>query len=208
MRSVLLVAVGTVLFCGDAVADEVAAVPAAFSASVALADKDGAPHAIVTSKRACTTPAKCLEWTLDLGRADSVGLVALVDLLGEPTRVRDVPGQNALALELPASAKLPAAFVRTSQLDAADTRWERWAVISIEGGKPKVIWRGEIAMTPAKGGGFATRNGVELVATEPGKPLALAFVQTTVPEPTNKRQLSAPAVRRRFVIKDGTYQHE
>ncbi len=123
MRSVLLVAVGTALLCGDAVADEAATVPAAFRASVELADKDGAPHAIVTSKLACTTPAKCLEWTLDLGRADSVGLVALVDLLGEPTRVRDVPGQNTLVLELPGSAKLPAAFVRTSQLDAADTRW-------------------------------------------------------------------------------------
>jgi hypothetical protein len=204
MRSVLLVAVATVLLCGDAIADETAA----FRASVELADKGGAPHAIVTSKLACTAPAKCPEWTLDLGRADSVGLVALVDLLGEPTRVRDVPGQSTSALELPASAKLPAAFVRISQLDAADTRWERWAVVSIEGGKPKVIWRGEIAMTPAKGGGFATPDGVELAAMEPGKPLALVFVQTTVPESTNKRQLAAPAVRRRFVIKDGTYQHE
>ena len=203
MRLVLFAAVGVVLSCNDAVADVAAA-----SVRVELADKDGAPHAIVTSKLACTTAAKCLEWTLDLGRVDSVGLVAIVDLLGEPTRVRDVPGQSTSALELPASAKLPAAFVRTIQVDAADTRWQRWAVISIESGKPKVIWRGEIAMTPAKGGGFATPDGVELVATEPGKPLALAFVQTTVAEPTNKRQLAAPAVRRRFVIKDGTYQRE
>jgi hypothetical protein len=201
MRCVLLV--GVVLFCGDAVADVAPA-----GVRVELADKDGAPHAVVTSKLACTTAAKCLEWTLDLGRADSVGLVTVVDLLGEPTRVRDVAGESTSALELPASAKLPAAFVRTVQLDAADTRWERWAVISIEGGKPKVIWRGEIAMTPAKGGGFATPDGVELAATEPGKPLALAFVQTTVPAPTNKRQVSAPGVRRRFVIKDGTYQRE
>jgi hypothetical protein len=194
----LVVLVGISL-AGNAVADD-----AVYRASVELADKGGAPHAVVTSKLACSAPAKCPEWTLDLGHADSVGLVALVDLLGEPTRVRDVPGQNKLTLDLPASARLPAAFVRTSQLDAANTRWERWAIVSIEGGKPKVIWRGELAMTTAKGAGFATTDGVELVATEPGKPLALAFVQSTVPEPTTKHAPSA--VHRRFVIKDGTYQ--
>jgi hypothetical protein len=200
MRSASLAVLAAMSLAGDAVADEPSP---AYRARVELEDKDGAPHAIVTSKLACTAPAKCPEWTLDLGHADSVGLVALVDLLGAPTRVRDVPGQNQLTLDLPASAKLPAAFVRTSQLDAADTRWERWAIISIEGGKPKVIWRGEIAMTTAKGGGFATGDGVELVATDSGKPLALELVQTTVPA-----RPSAPAVHRRFVIKDGTYQHE
>jgi hypothetical protein len=176
-----------------------------YHAKVELADKDGAPHAIVTTKLACVAPAKCPEWTLDLGRADAVGLVAAVDLLGEPTRAREVSGQEPHALDLPASTKLPAVFVRTSQLDAADTRWERWAVISMEGGKPKLIWRGEISMTTAKGGGFVTRDGVELVATEPGKPLALAFVQNAVPDVTNKQHAE---IRRRFVIKDGTYQRE
>ncbi|HEY1817727.1 MAG TPA: hypothetical protein VGG74_35545 [Kofleriaceae bacterium] len=201
MRSVWLVVLVGVWLTSDAVADN-----AVYRASVELVDMGGAPHAIVTSKLGCSAPAKCPEWTLDLGHAESVGLIGLVDLLGEPTRVRDVPGQTKLTLELPASARLPAAFVRTSQLDAADTRWERWAIVSIEGGKPKVIWRGELAMTTAKGGGFTTHDGVDLVATEPGKPLALVFVQTTVPEPTNKHP--AAAIHRRFVIKDGTYQHD
>ncbi len=182
--------------------------PAAdFHASVELVTKDGAPHAIVTTKLACSAPEKCPEWTLDLGHAEAVELLALVDLRGEPTRVRYVANQSN-AQALPASAKLPAAFVRTSQLDAADTRWERWAVIALEGGKPKLVWRGEIAMTTAKGGGFSTKDGVELVATEPGQPLALAFAQTSVAEPSSKPHPPGPAVRRKFVLKDGTYQHE
>ena len=202
MSSVWLVAVAAVSLASEAVADPPTG---AYRAQVELADVGGAPHAIVTSKLACSTPAKCPEWTLDLGRAESVGLLALVDLFGAPARVRESPGDTTLALELPASAKLPAAFVRTGSIDAANTRWDRWAVVSIEAGKPKVIWRGEIAMTTANGGGFVTSNGVELVATEPGKPLALTFDQTTVP---SNNRASAPVVHRRFVLKDGTYQHE
>ncbi|HEY1549017.1 MAG TPA: hypothetical protein VGG28_14435 [Kofleriaceae bacterium] len=165
-------------------------------ARVELVDKGGAPHAIITTKVACP---RCPEWTLDLGRADAVALVALVDLRGSPTRVRG--STPAMTLDLAASATQPAAFVRISQTDAENTRWERWAVVELDG-KPAVIWRGEIAMTTAKGTGFATTDGVELVATDAGKPLALDFVQT--PVPATKR----PGVHRHFVIKDGAYQHE
>jgi hypothetical protein len=201
MRSAVLV---LALLSGVAGADQ----PAAdYHARVELVTKSGAPHAIVTTKLACSAPAKCPEWTLDLGAAEAVELIALVDLMGAPMRVRYVADQSS-PQALPAAAKLPAAFVRTSQLDAADTRWERWAVIALEGGKPKLIWRGEIAMTTAKGGGFSTNDGVELVATEPGQPLALAFAQTSVPEPSSKPHPPGPAIRRKFVLKDGTYQHE
>jgi|SRR5580704_16160948 hypothetical protein len=200
MRSAVAVLVLASL-AGAANADQ----PAAdYHARVELVTKSGAPHAIVTTKLACSAPAKCPEWTLDLGAAEAVELLALVDLLGAPTRVRGVADVQAL----PVSAKLPAAFVRTSQLDAADTRWERWAVITLEAGKPKLIWRGEIAMTTAKGGGFATSDGVELVATAPGQPLALAFAQVSVPEPNSKPHPAGPSIRRKFVLKDGTYQRE
>ena len=177
-------------------------------ASVELADKNGAQHAIVSSKLACGVPAKCPEWSFDLGPAEAASLIAVVDLLGEPTRVRDAAADHAPAATLPASAKLPAVFVRTNQTDAANTKWERWAVVSLEGGRPKLIWRGEIAMTSANGSGFSTTDGVELVATEPGKPLALVFAQTSIPSPREKSRRPAPPVRRRFVVKDGTYQRD
>ncbi len=174
-------------------------------ASVELTGKSGEQHAIVTAKKECGAPAKCPAWTLDLGRAETVDLLAVVDLLGEPTRVRGTPGVAPTA-NVPASAKLPAAFVRTGQTDAANTKWERWAVVSLDGGRPKLIWRGEIAMISATGGGFSTADGVELVATEPGRPLALAFAQTSVQPPSDKPRRASPPIRRRFVMTDGTYQ--
>jgi hypothetical protein len=69
------------------------------------------------------------------------------------------------------------------------------------------MWRGEIAMTSATGGGYSTMDGIELAATEPGKPLALVFAQTSMQKPNDKRRQSPP-VRRKFVVKDGTYQRE
>ncbi len=179
-----------------------------YRASVELADRSGSQHAIVTSKYACGVPAKCPEWSLDLGPADAAGLIAVVDLFGEPTRVRYATADTASAATLPASAKLPAAFVRTNQTDAANTKWERWAIVSLEGGRAKLLWRGEIAMTSAKGAGFSTPDGVELVATEPGKPLALVYAQTSIPGPGEKPRRPPPPVRRRFVVKDGMYQRE
>jgi hypothetical protein len=109
---------------------------------------------------------------------------------------------------LPGDAKLPAAFVRTEATDAANTRWERWTLVSLEGGRPKVIWRGELAMTREKGGGFTTLDGVELVAGEVGKPLALELAQTSLPSPNEKARKPSAPLHRRFVMKDGKYQRE
>src|SRR5215468_10901810 len=116
-----------------------------YRANVALADKEGARHAIVTSKLTCSTPAKCPEWTLDLGPADAASVLVLVDLFGKPAHVRYAKNTAAASLVLPGDAKLPAAIVRTEALDAENTRWERWTLLSLEGGRPKVIWRGELA---------------------------------------------------------------
>jgi hypothetical protein len=184
---------------------------AEYRARVELSDKTGAHHATVTSKRTCSVPAKCPEWTLDLGPADSADLIRVVDLRGEPMRVRSGDSSsdsNADPSSLPDSAKWPAAFVRTVATDAANTRWERWAIVSLEGGRTKLLWRGELAMTPAKGGGFATSDGIELVATEPGQPLALVFAQTAIAAPSEKAHRPAQPLKRRFVVKDGTYQRE
>jgi hypothetical protein len=178
-----------------------------YRANVALADKEGARHAIVTSKLTCSTPAKCPEWTLDLGPADAASVLVLVDLFGKPAHVR-YANDAAASLVLPGDAKLPAAFVRTEALDAANTRWERWTLLSLEDGRPKVIWRGELAMTREKGGGFMTLDGVELVAGEVGKPLALEFAQTSVPSPNEKARKPSAPLHRRFVMKDGTYQRD
>jgi hypothetical protein len=179
----------------------------AYRASVELADTSGAIHAIVTSKLACSTPAKCPAWTVDLGPADA-GLVAVVDLLGEPTHLHNADALADRTGSLPGTAKLPAAVVRTKATDAANNRWERWAIVSLVEGRARVIWRGELAMTPEKGGGFTTNDGVELVATEPGKPLALVFAQTVVPKPNEKAHPPGKPVARRFVLKDGAYQRE
>jgi hypothetical protein len=180
--------------------------PAYYRATVELADKQGAQHAIVTSKMSCSVPAKCPAWTLDLGPADAAELLTLVDLRGEPTHVRSSATQPTLGL--PASAKLPAALVRTTAADAANTRWERWTMISLEAGRPKAIWRAEIEMRPDKGGGFTTPDGIELVATEAGQPLALELAQTSTPAPNDKPHPPAKPIRRRFVMKDGTYQRQ
>jgi len=179
-----------------------------YRASVELADTNGAVHAIVTTKLVCGRPAKCPAWTLDLGPADDTELVALVDLLGQPTHLRNGDALANRTGTLPGSAKLPAAFVRTKATDAARNRWERWAIVSLVDGRPKLIWRGEIAMTPEKGGGFSTNDGVELVATELDKPLALVFVQTAIPKPNEKAHPPSKLVSRRFVFKDGAYQRE
>jgi hypothetical protein len=180
----------------------------AYRASVELADTNGAVHAIVTAKLVCDTPAKCPAWTLDLGPADDAGLVAVVDLLGEARHLSNADALADRTGSLPGSAKLPAAFVRTKATDAASNRWERWTIVSLVEGRAKSIWRGELAMTPEKGGGFSTSDGIELVATQPGKPLALVFVQTTIPNPNEKAHPPSKPVTRRFVLKDGTYQRE
>jgi hypothetical protein len=179
-----------------------------YRASVALADKEGARHAIVTSKLTCSTPAKCPEWTVDLGPAEAASVLVLVDLFGKPVHVRYAADSAAPSLELPGDTKLPAAFIRTQSTDAENTRWERWTLVSLEGGRAKVIWRGELAMTREKGGGFTTADGVELVAGEAGKPLALELAQTTVPGPNEKPHKPGAPLHRRFVMKDGTYQRE
>ncbi len=180
----------------------------AVRASVELADTNGAIHAIVTTKLACDTPAKCPAWTLDLGPADDAGLVAVVDLLGEPTHLKSADALADHTASLPGSAKLPAVVVRTKATDAASNRWERWTIVSLVDGRAKALWRGELAMMPEKGGGFSTTDGIELVATEPGKPLALVFAQTATPKPNEKAHPAAKPVSRRFVLKDGTYQRE
>ena len=200
---VALVVVGSI--AGAARGDDAAPV---YRASVELADTNGAIHAIVTAKLVCGRPAKCPAWTLDLGPADDTELVALVDLLGEPTHLRNADALAGRTGTLPGSAKLPAAFVRTKATDAANSRWERWAIVSLVDGRAKLIWRGEIAMTPEKGGGFSTNDGVELVATEPNKPLALVLVQTAIPKPNEKAHPPGKQVSRRFVLKDGAYQRE
>ena len=182
--------------------------PPDYRARVELVDKDGAQHAIVSSKYACGVPAKCPEWTLDLGRVESANLIAVVDLLGEPTRLRSAAADSSPTATLPGSAKMPAAVVLTNQTDAANTQWERWAVVSLESGRATLIWRGEIAMTSPAGSGFATPDGVELVSTQPGKPLAIVFAQTSISGPTEKAHRPNRPVRRRFVMKDGTYQRE
>jgi hypothetical protein len=179
-----------------------------YRANVTLADKEGARHAIVTSKLTCSTPAKCPEWTLDLGPADAASVLVLVDLYGKPAHVRYASDAAAASLVLPGDAKLPAAFVRTQATDAENTRWERWTLLSLEGGRAKVIWRGELAMTREKGGGFTTLDGVELVAGEAGRPLALELAQTSVPGPSEKARKPSAPLHRRFVMKDGMYQRE
>jgi len=180
----------------------------AYRASVELADTNGAVHAIVTAKLACDTPAKCPAWTLDLGPADEAGLVAVVDLLGDARHLSNADALADRAGSLPGSAKLPAAFVRTKATDAASNRWERWTIVSLVDGRAKPIWRGELTMTPEKGGGFSTNDGIDLVATQPGKPLALVFVQTAIAKPNEKAHAPGKPVARRFVLKDGTYQRE
>ena len=180
----------------------------AYRASVELAETNGAIHAIVTAKLACSTPAKCPAWTLDLGPADDAGLVAVVDLYGEPAHLQDADALAGGAGSLPGSAKLPAAVVRTKATDAAKNRWERWSIVSLVEGRAKLLWRGELAMTAEKGGGFSTDGGIELVATERGKPLALVFAQTAIPKPSEKAHPSGKPVARRFVFKDGTCQRE
>jgi hypothetical protein len=204
-RSMRLLLVALVVVGSAAQADDAAPV---YRASVELADTNGAVHAIVTAKLVCGKPAKCPAWTLDLGPADDTELVALVDLLGPPTHLRNADALADRTGTLPGSAKLPAAFVRTKATDAAKNRWERWAIVSLVDGRAKLIWRGELAMTPEKGGGFSTNDGVELVATEPDKPLALVLVQTAVPKPNEKAHPAGKPVSRRFVFKDGAYQHE
>jgi hypothetical protein len=200
---VALVVVGSIT--NIARADDAAPV---YRASVELADTNGAIHAIVTAKLECGKPAKCPAWTLDLGPADDTALVALVDLRGAPTHLRNADALADRTGTLPGSAKLPAAFVRTKATDAASNRWERWAIVSLVDGRAKLIWRGEIAMTAEKGGGFSTNDGVELVATEPDKPLALVFAQTAIPKPNEKAHLPGKPMPRRFVFKDGAYQRE
>lgn len=204
MRSLLVAFVVVGSTAGAARGDDAAV----YRASVELADTNGAVHAIVTAKLVCGKPAKCPAWTLDLGPADDTELVALVDLLGAPTHLRNADALADRTGTLPGSAKLPAAFIRTKATDAASTRWERWAIVSLVDGRAKLIWRGEIAMTPEKGGGFSTNDGVELVATEPNKPLAIVLVQTAVPKPNEKAHPPGKPVSRRFVFKDGAYQHE
>jgi hypothetical protein len=172
-----------------------------YRATVELADKQGLRHAVVTSKLSCSVPAKCPAWTLDLGTADAADVLTLVDLRGEPTRVR---ASTTPTLTLPGSAKLPAAVVRTTVTDAGNTRWERWTLVSLEAGRAKAIWRGEIAMRPDKGGGYTTPDGIELVATEAGQPLALELAQLALPN--DKARGPVKPVRRRFTMKDGTYQ--
>jgi hypothetical protein len=193
VRSVL---VALVLFGSDlARADD-------YRASVELTDTKP-PHAVVTAKLTCATPAKCPAWTLDLGTADETGVIALVDLAGAPTHVR---GTDTPAATLPGATRMPAAVVRTKVTDAANNRWERWAIVSLDSGRAKLVWRGELAMRSANGGGFTTDGGIELVATEPGKPLALAFAQLSIPKPGDK---SKPRpLMRRFVFKNGAYQRE
>jgi hypothetical protein len=173
-----------------------------YRATVEIADKQGLKHAVVTSKLSCSVPAKCPAWTLDLGAADAAEVLTLVDLGGEPTRVHTAAIQPTPTLR--GSAKLPAAFVRTIATDAANTRWERWTLVSLEAGRAKVIWRGEIEMRPDKGGGYTTPDGIALVATEPGQPLALELDQ--LPSANDKARRPAKPVRRRFIMKDGTYQ--
>ena len=207
MRCVLVTLVAVAALAGVVHADE-ARPQAVYRASVALADKEGAQHAIVTSKLTCGTPAKCPEWTLDLGPADAASVLVLVDLFGKPAHVRYASDATAPSLVLPGDAKLPAAFVRTQATDAANTRWERWTLVSLEGGRAKVIWSGELTMTREKGGGFTTLDGVELVAGEVGKPLTLELAQTSVPSPNEKARKPSAPLHRRFVMKDGTYQRE
>jgi hypothetical protein len=198
MHSVPLALVITAAAVGAARADE-----PVYRATVEVANKEGANHAMVTSKLSCATPAKCPEWTLDLGPADAAELITLVDLRGDPTRVR-YPATKP-AVTLPGSAKVPVAFVRTTVADAVNTRWERWTIVSLEAGRAKAIWRGEITMSPDKGGGFSTADGIDLVATQAGQPLAIEFDQTQVPAPKDKPRKTKP-VHRRFVMKDGTYE--
>ena len=171
----------------------------AYTAKVDVVDKKGEQHAVLASKLTCATPAKCPEWTLDLGRVDSATLVGVVDLYGAPHAVRDLPSS------LPESAKLPAAFVIIGDVDGAGTKWTRLAAVSLEGGRAKLIWRGEIAMTKkGTAEGFAVTGEVALVATEPGKPLAIEYTLRTILPPTTKR--NGPSVQARFVMHDGTYQ--
>jgi hypothetical protein len=97
--SVLLAAVGTVLYCGDGVADDVAAVQQHLARASRLPTSTA--HHMRSSRRSSRAPRRR---SASSGRSISgaptlPGLVALVDLLGEPTRVRGVPGQNTLALD-------------------------------------------------------------------------------------------------------------
>jgi hypothetical protein len=177
----------------------VAAADVAYTAKLDIVDKKGEKHAVLASKLTCTTPSKCPEWSLDLGRVEGAQLVGLVDLQGEPRKVQNLPAT------LPESAKLPVAFVRFDDTDGAGTHWERLAVVSLEGGRAKLAWRGELAMQSKNGGGFSTINQIELVATEQGKPLALEFAQTSVPAPGDKPFRPGPPLSRHFEWKDGQY---
>ena len=187
MRRVLAVVV-------VAAAPALAAAQPAYTAKVDIVEKDGAHRAVIASKLTCATPSKCPEWTLDLGRVDSASLVGLADLRGEPRAVKDLPAT------LPESAQLPAAFVRIADTDGAGTKWERLELVSLEGGRAKLIWRGELAMTATKGNGFLTVGDVALVAAKRAGPLAIELVQKSVPR--------GPQLKRRFVLKDGGYQRE
>ena len=100
----VLITFGALVALAEAVHADDARPPAiVYRANVALADKEGARHAIVTSKLTCSTPAKCPEWTLDLGPADAASVLVLVDLFGKPAHVRYAKDTAAASLVLPKS---------------------------------------------------------------------------------------------------------
>ena len=185
----------------------VAAAQPAYTAKVEIIDKKGEHHAIVTSKLTCATPAKCPEWTLDLGRVDRAELLGVIDLRGAPTTVLLHTTGADIITHLPESAKLPAAFVRIEDVDGAGTSWTRIAAVSLEGGRAKAIWRGEL-VRHKKGtmDGFIITGDMSLVATAPDQPLAIEYDLHTILPPTTKR--NGPTVHQRFVMKDGRYQRE
>ena len=161
MRSTVLVLALAVL-ARVAGADDPRPPSADFHASVELVDKNGEPHAIVTSKLACSTPAKCPAWTLDsaaprpcsCSRSSTCSASRRGCALPPSTSRRRWRWRRRRSCRPRSCA--PASSTPPTRDGSAGPSSRS------EGGKPKLVWRGEIGMTTAKGGGFATTDGVGL----------------------------------------------
>jgi len=181
-----------------ATSSAVAAAQPAYTAKLDIVDKDGAHRAVIATKLTCATPAKCPEWSLDLGRVDKAELVGLADLRGDARALRDLPAA------IPEAAKLPAAFVRVDDTDGAGTHWTRLVVVGIEG-RPKVLLRAELEMIKERGDSFRIREDVQLAPTATGDPLAIEYVVWIGRH--NSKAPDRPR-KRRFVMTNGTYRSE
>jgi hypothetical protein len=143
---------------------------------------------------------------VELGEADTVTLLGVVDLNGEPVSIdlTEPPGKAGLPLRVADSASQPALLMLTRERPPTGEERDSLVLCAV-GAERALLWREVIRSIRSDGGGYQSFEVAMVSSDGDERPLEIELYQTTVPPHGAAPSMPGPPLLLRFRISREMY---